>query len=56
MSKDKTIETLHDTVLKVRLVFFDIVSDGGVIDLMYDIEIENSAAGQVDYHLDIRAK
>ena len=39
-----------------KLVFFDIVSDGGVIDLMYDIEIENSAAGQVDYHLDIRAK
>lgn len=39
-----------------KLVFFDIVSDGGVIDLMYNIEIENSAAGQVDYHLDIRAK
>ena len=39
-----------------KLVFFDLVSDGGVIDLMYDIEIENSAAGQVDYHLDIRAK
>lgn len=39
-----------------KLVFFDIVSDGGVIDLMYDIEIENSAAGQVDYHLDIYAK
>ena len=39
-----------------KQVFFDIVSDGGVIDLMYNIEIENSAAGQVDYHLDIRAK
>lgn len=39
-----------------KLVFFDIVPDGGVIDLMYDIEIENSAVGQVDYHLDIRAK
>ena len=39
-----------------KLVFFDIVSDGGVIDLMYDIEIENSAAGQVDYHLDIYVK
>ena len=39
-----------------KLVFFDIVSDGGVIDLVYDIEIENSAAGQVDYHLDIRVK
>ena len=39
-----------------KLVFFDIVPDGGVIDLVYDIEIENSAAGTVDYHLDIRAK
>ena len=39
-----------------KMVFFDIVSDGGVIDLVYDIEIENNAAGQVDYHLDIYAK
>ena len=39
-----------------KQVFFDIVSDGGVIDLIYNIEIENSAAGTVDYHLDIRAK
>ena len=39
-----------------KQVFFDIVSDGGVIDLTYSIEIENSAAGLVDYHLDIRAK
>ena len=37
-------------------VFFDIVPDGGMIDLSYAIEIENSAAGLVDYHLDIRAK
>ena len=35
-------------------LFFDITPDGGVIDLVYDIEIENSAAGVVDYHLDIR--
>ena len=27
---------------------------GGMIDLVYDIEIEHSTAGQVDYHLDIR--
>lgn len=39
-----------------KQVFFDIVSDGGTIDLVYTIEIENSAAGIVDYHLDIRAK
>ena len=37
-------------------VYFDIVEDGGVIDLVYSIEIENSAAGVIDYHLDIRAK
>ncbi len=30
--------------------------DGGMIDLIYDIEIEQVAAGVVDYHLDIRAK
>ena len=39
-----------------KQVYFDIVPDGGVIDLVYSIEIENSAAGMVDYHLDIRAK
>lgn len=37
-------------------LFYDILPDGGVIDLVYSIEIENSAAGEVDYHLDIRAK
>lgn len=35
-------------------LFFDITPDGGVIDLVYDIEIENSAAGVIEYHLDIR--
>ena len=42
--------------VKATSVFFDIVSDGGVIDLVYDIEIENNQAGIIDYHLDIRAK
>lgn len=37
-------------------VFFDIVPDGGVIDLSYNITIENTESGVVDYHLDIRAK
>ena len=37
-------------------LFFDIVPDGGVIDLVYSLEIEHSAMGTVDYHLDIRAK
>ena len=37
-------------------VFYDIMPDGGVIDLVYNITIENSEAGTIDYHLDIRAK
>jgi len=39
-----------------KFLYFDIVPDGGVIDLQYSIEIEQTAAGIVDYHLDIRAK
>ena len=42
--------------VKATSVFFDIVPDGGVIDLSYHISIENSEAGVIDYHLDIRAK
>ena len=38
-----------------QMVWFDITPDGGTIDLTYDIEIENTAAGVIDYHLDIRA-
>ena len=30
--------------------------DGGTIDLTYQIVIENTEAGMIDYHLDIRAK
>ena len=43
-------------VVKPTRVYYDIVPDGGVIDLVYRIEIENTAAGEIDYHLDIRAK
>ena len=39
-----------------KSLFYDIVPDGGVIDLTYSIEIEHDAAGMVDYHLVIRAK
>ena len=42
--------------VKASSVFFDIVPDGGVIDLSYNISIENSEVGVIDYHLDIRAK
>ena len=41
--------------VKATNLFFDITPDGGVIDLVYDIEVENAAAGVVEYHLDIRA-
>ena len=41
--------------VKATNLFFDITPDGGVIDLIYDIEIENAAAGVIEYHLDIRA-
>ena len=42
--------------VKATSVFYDIVPDGGVIDLVYHIDIENSEAGIIEYHLDIRAK
>lgn len=47
--------TLMLTV-KATFVYYDIVPDGGVIDLSYNINIENTEAGVIDYHLDIRAK
>ena len=47
--------TLMITV-KATNVFYDIVPDGGTIDLTYQIVIENTEAGMIDYHLDIRAK
>ncbi len=34
---------------------FDLTPEGGFVDLVYGIEIENTEAGEVDYHLDIRA-
>ena len=42
--------------VKATSVFYDIVPDGGVIDLVYSISIENTEAGEIDYHLDIQAK
>lgn len=42
--------------VKATRLFYDIVSDGGSIDLVYNIVIENTEAGVIDYHLDIRAK
>ena len=37
-------------------LFYDIVPDGGTIDLVYQVTIENAQAGTVEYHMDIRQK
>lgn len=42
--------------VEATYLFYDIVPDGGMIDLSYKISIENTEAGVIDYHLDIRAK
>ena len=42
--------------VEAKFLYFDIVPDGGTIDLTYSISIENTEAGMIDYHLDIRAK
>ncbi len=42
--------------VEAKFMYFDIVPDGGTIDLTYSISIENTEAGMIDYHLDIRAK
>ena len=42
--------------VKATRLFFDILPEGGTIDLVYSIVIENTEAGEIDYHLDIRAK
>ena len=47
--------TLLLTINATR-VYYDIVPDGSTIDLVYEICIENTEAGVIDYHLDIRAK
>ena len=35
---------------------YDITEKGGVVDLVYGIDIEQSAGGVVEYHLEIEAK
>ncbi len=39
-----------------RKIHADITAEGGVIDLSYGIEIEQTEAGVIDYHLDIKRK
>ena len=43
------------TVCASRIVAM-LNDDGGMLDLVYGIEIEQSTAGTVDYHLEIRTK
>ena len=33
-----------------------LTEDGGTVDLSYKIEIEQTSAGMIDYHLDVRKK
>ena len=42
--------------VEATFLYFDIIPEGGTIDLSYAISIENTEAGVIDYHLDIRAK
>lgn len=42
--------------VSAKRIFVQLGKEGGMVDLIYGIEIENSTAGEVDYHLEIRAK
>ena len=59
--------TVHESLYQIEFgalmisvcanrVLADISHDGGMIDLVYAIELEQTAAGVIDYHLDIRPK
>ena len=47
--------TLMISVCASRIIA-QLDEDGGFVDLVYDIELEQSTAGEVDYHLEIRTK
>ena len=42
--------------VKATRVEYDLTEEGGTVDLSYRIEIEQSSAGTIDYHLEIRRK
>lgn len=42
--------------VKATRVEYDLTEDGGTVDLSYQIEIEQTSAGTIDYHLVIRRK
>lgn len=35
---------------------YELSNEGGTVDLSYSIEIEQTAAGMIDYHLEIKSK
>lgn len=37
-------------------MIYDLTEAGGTVDLVYSIEIENTAMGHIDYHLEVKAK
>lgn len=39
-----------------KKVSYAITPDGGSVDLLYSIDIEQAAAGMIEYHLDIHVK
>ena len=39
-----------------KRIMVQLGEDGGYVDLVYAIDIENSTAGEIDYHLEIRPK
>lgn len=47
--------TLMLTVCAIK-VETDLTEEGGTIDLKYSIEVEQNAAGMIEYHLDIKTK
>lgn len=58
---------LHDSLYQMEFgalmitvcatnVSYDLTEVGGTIDLTYGIDIENTAAGVIEYHLDIKGK
>ena len=42
--------------IRATRVAYDLTEEGGTVDLSYQIEIEQTSAGTIDYHLEIRKK
>ena len=40
--------------VQAQKIRHDLTEQGGTVDITYAIEIENSAGGTVEYHLDIK--